>query len=282
MDYIDSVFDKDGPVARVMPGYETRDEQVSMAMAVGKAILNSDTLIVEAGTGVGKSFSYLVPVARFALETEGVAIISTNTINLQEQIIHKDIPFLEKALALDFKALLVKGRHNYLCLRRLNRSNLKQKDLFADEYEMRQFAMIMTWSYNTIDGSLYDMEGEPDSKVWDMVSVDSESCLGKKCPYYKQCFFQKAREKIREARILVVNHHLFFSNLAMQEEQKKLLPECDVLVFDEAHSIENVATEHMGTSVTNSGIRYLMDLLFNLKKQKGFLLTLGDQEPMEW
>ncbi|MBU3911766.1 MAG: helicase [Candidatus Omnitrophica bacterium] len=282
MDYIDSVFDKDGPVARAMPDYETRDEQVSMAMAVGKAILNSDTLIVEAGTGVGKSFSYLVPVARFALETEGVAIISTNTINLQEQIVHKDIPFLEKALDIDFKALLVKGRHNYLCLRRLNRSNLKQKDLFADEYEMRQFAMIMTWSYNTIDGSLYDMEGEPDSKVWDMVSVDSESCLGKKCPYYKQCFFQKAREKIREARILVVNHHLFFSNLAMQEEQKKLLPECDVLVFDEAHSIENVATEHMGTSVTNSGIKYLMDLLFNLKKQKGFLLTLGDQEPMEW
>ncbi|MBU0759663.1 MAG: helicase [Candidatus Omnitrophica bacterium] len=282
MDYIGSVFDNDGPIARVMPNYEAREEQVKMAEAISEAIIDSDTLIVEAGTGVGKSFSYLVPVAAFVLETQGVAIISTNTITLQEQIIYKDIPFLEKALELDFKAVLVKGRHNYLCLRRLNSSNFRQKDLFADEYEMRQFTAIMAWSYKTADGSLYDMEEEPDSKVWDMVSVDAESCLGKKCPCYKRCFFQKAREKIRDARVLVVNHHLFFSNLAIQEEQKKLLPECDVLVFDEAHSIENVATEHLGSSVTNTGIRYLMDMFFNLKKQKGFLLALGDQDSMEW
>ena len=280
--YIDTVFSQSGPIAKKMPNYETREEQIEMAKAVQKAVIDSETLVVEAGTGVGKSFSYLVPIARYALENDSVALISTNTINLQEQIIQKDIPFLEKALEKDFKAVLVKGRRNYLCLRRLRRSNFKQQDLFADEYEMRQFAKIVAWSYRTEDGSLYDLDEDPDPKVWDMVSANTESCLGKVCPCRKQCFFQKAREKMQEARLLIANHHLFFSNLAMQEEQKGILPEYDVLVFDEAHSIENVATEHLGASVSNVSVKYLMDLLFNIKKQKGFLLTIGDQESMEW
>lgn len=280
--YITNIFSDSGPIAAIMPNYEIRQEQIDMARAAERAISDSEKLIVEAGTGVGKSFSYLIPVANHVLSRNGLAIISTNTIGLQEQIVHKDIPFLEKALSRDFKAVLVKGRRNYLCLRRLNRSNFKQKDLFADEYEMRQFARIVAWSYRTEDGSLYDIEEEPDPKVWDMVSANTESCLGKKCPYYKQCFFQKAREKMDDARILVVNHHLFFSNLAMQENEKSILPEYDILVFDEAHNIENVATEHLGVSVSNSGIKYLMDLLFNPRKEKGFLLTVGGQDSMEW
>jgi len=281
-DYINEVFGNFGPIARAMSNYEARPEQREMAHAVSSAILDSETLIVEAGTGVGKSFSYLIPLFRHTLETESPAIISTNTINLQEQIVHKDIPFLEKALGKDFKAVLVKGRRNYLCLRRLNRSNFKQKDLFADEYEMQQFAAIVAWSYRTQDGSLYDMDAAPDPRVWDMVSANAENCLGKKCQYRKGCFFQKAREKIRDARILVVNHHLFFSNMVLEEEKNSVLPECDILVFDEAHSLENVATEHLGASVSNSSVKYLMELLFNPRRQKGFLLTIGDQESMEW
>jgi len=282
MDSITKIFSQSGPIAMAMPNYELREEQVEMAKVVEEAIFNSERLVVEAGTGVGKSFSYLIPVARHVLENETLAVISTNTISLQEQIIHKDIPFLQKALNKDFKAVLVKGRHNYLCLRRLRRSNFNQKDLFGDEYEMRQFARIVGWSYKTEDGSLYDLDETPDSKVWDMVSANTETCLAKKCPYFKQCFFQKAREKVHEARILVVNHHLFFSNLAMQEEQKAIIPEYDILVFDEAHSIEGVATEHLGVTLSNSGIRYLMELLFNPRKQKGFLLTIGGQDSMEW
>jgi len=281
-DYIRGIFDRSGPVAKAMPNYEVRAEQIEMAEAVNSAIFDSETLVVEAGTGVGKSFSYLIPVARHASENESLAIVSTHTISLQEQIIHKDIPFLEKALDKDFKAVLVKGRHNYLCLRRLHRSNFKQKDLFSDEYEMRHFAKILIWSYKTKDGTLYDMDGEPDPKVWDMVSADSETCLGKHCPYFKECFFQKAREKIKDARILVVNHHLFFSNMALEVGQRTVLPEYDILVFDEAHSIEGVATEHLGASVTLSGIKYLMDLLFNPKKERGFLFTISDQGSMEW
>ena len=277
-----NIFSEPGLIANALPNYELRNEQIEMAKAVEDAILNSETLIAEAGTGVGKSFSYLIPIAQYVLETERLAVISTNTISLQEQIIHKDIPFLEKALGIDCKATLVKGKHNYLCLRRVHRSNLKQKDLFADEYEMKQFAKIVAWSYKTEDGSLYDLDEDPDSKVWDMVSANTENCLGKACPYYKQCFFQKARDKITSSRILVVNHHLFFSNLAMQEEQKAIIPEYDVLVFDEAHSIENVATKHMGTSVSSSGIKHLMDILFNPQKQKGFLFTIEDQNSMEW
>jgi len=278
---IAKIFDKDGPVAKAMPGYEVRHEQIEMAEAVESAISHSEQLIVEAGTGIGKSFAYLAPLAEYTLENNALGIVSTNTISLQEQIIHKDIPFLEKALDKDFKAVLVKGRNNYLCLRRLHRSEFLQKDLFSDQYELTEFTKIFAWSYKTQDGTLYDLEEEPDSKVWGMVSTDSETCLGKNCQYYKKCFFQKAREKINEARILIVNHHLFFSNLALAKEQKSIFPEWDGLVFDEAHSIEGVATEHLGASITNTGARYLLDLLFNLKKQKGFLLTVGDQDSME-
>ena len=278
---ISKIFDKNGPVAKAMPGYEVRHEQIEMAEAIDSSIAHSNKLIVEAGTGIGKSFAYLVPLAEYVLQNESLGIVSTNTISLQEQIIHKDIPFLEQALDMDFKALLVKGRNNYLCLRRLHRSEFQQKDLFSDQYELVEFTKIFAWSYKTEDGTLYDMDEEPDPKVWGMVSADSETCLGKNCEYYKKCFFQKAREKINEARMLVVNHHLFFSNLALLKEQKSIFPECGALVFDEAHSIESVATEHLGASVSSSGIKYVLDLLFNLKKQKGFLLTIGDQDSME-
>ena len=276
------VFKQDGPIAKTLTNYEERPEQVEMTGAIADTLLRSQTLVVEAGTGVGKSFAYLVPAAQYALENDSTVIISTNTISLQEQLIHKDIPFLEKALGMDFKALLVKGRRNYLCLRRLRRSDLKQKDIFSDEYEMKQFAKIAAWSHITGDGSLYDMDGAPDPKVWDMVSANTENCLGKKCPHHKQCFFQKARERMHDARMLIVNHHLFFSNMAIRDEKKTILPEYGALVFDEAHSIEGVATEHLGVSVSNSSIRYLMDLLFNAKKQKGFLLSIGAQDSMEW
>jgi len=275
------IFDKDDLIAKAMPEYEVRHEQIEMAEAIESAISHSEQLIVEAGTGIGKSFAYLVPLAEYALGNEALGIISTNTISLQEQIINKDIPFLEKALCKDFKAVLVKGRNNYLCLRRLHRSEFLQKDLFSDQYELTEFTKIFAWSFKTHDGTLYDLEEEPDSKVWSLVSTDSETCLGKNCQYYKKCFFQKAREKINEARILVINHHLFFSNLALLKEEKCIFPEWDALVFDEAHSIEGVATEHLGASITNTSARYLLDLLFNLKKQKGFLLNIGNQDSME-
>ncbi|MFA5388981.1 MAG: helicase C-terminal domain-containing protein [Candidatus Omnitrophota bacterium] len=278
---IKKIFDKGGPVAKAMPGYEVRHEQIEMAEAIGSAISHSEHLIVEAGTGIGKSFAYLVPLAEYALQNNPPAIISTNTISLQEQIVHKDIPFLEKALGRSFKAVLVKGRNNYLCLRRLHRSEFHQKDLFSDQYELKEYTRLFAWSYKTQDGTLYDMDEEPDPKVWGMVSSEPETCLGKKCQYYKKCFFQGAREKISGAGMLVVNHHLFFSNMALAKEQKSMLPEWGALVFDEAHSIENVATEHLGAGVSNTGIKYLLDLLFNLKKQKGFLLATGDQASME-
>ena len=275
------IFDKNGPVAGIMPGYEVRHEQIEMAEAVDSAISHSSQMIVEAGTGIGKSFAYLVPMAEYALQDGCLGVVSTNTISLQEQIMHKDIPFLEKALGRDFKAVLVKGRNNYLCLRRLHRSEFLQKDIFSDQYELAEFTKLFAWSYKTQDGTLYDLKEEPDPKVWGMVSSDSETCLGKNCQYYKRCFFQKAREKISEAKLLIVNHHLFFSNLALAKEQKSIFPEWGALVFDEAHSIEAVATEHLGLSITNTGARYQLDLLFNLKKQKGFLLAIGDQDSME-
>ncbi|MFH1782357.1 MAG: helicase C-terminal domain-containing protein [Candidatus Omnitrophota bacterium] len=281
-DYLANVFSASGPIATLMPNYESRPEQLEMAKAVSKAIVDAKILIVEAGTGVGKSFSYLIPVVRHALETETLAIISTNTISLQEQLIHKDIPFLEKVLDEDLGAVLVKGRKNYVCLRRLKRSNLKQKDLFSDEREMQQFSKIIAWSYRTKDGSLYDLDDEIDMRVWDIVSSDAENCLGKSCQSFKECFFQNAREKIKEARVLIVNHSLFFANLARHEEKKSIFPEYDAVIFDEAHTIENVATDHLGANISSTNLKFLMDILFNSKKQKGLLLTVGSQDAMEW
>ncbi len=270
-------FGKDGFLSGRFKDYEYRPQQQEMAQAVADAIKNGSHLIAEAGTGVGKSFAYLVPVIDFAVNSGRKVIISTNTISLQEQLVRKDIPILREVLPFDFKVSLVKGRSNYLCLRRLNRVFSSRADIFDSKEEAVELQNILSWSKVTLDGSLSDLEN-PNAKIWGKVCSEYDTCLGKKCTYRGGCFFQKARQMMQESDILVVNHHLFFSDLALRKSEYSLLPDHECVVFDEAHTIEDVATEHLGFEISNFSVKYLLDSLYSPSKKKGVLATIKDEE----
>ncbi|NKB23972.1 MAG: DEAD/DEAH box helicase [Kiritimatiellae bacterium] len=248
--------------------YEFRPQQLAMAEAVAEAVEAQTHLVVEAGTGVGKSFAYLVPLILAAVEQKMQVIVATHTISLQEQLMYKDIPFLQKHIGVDFKAVLVKGRSNYLCLRRLARAEQMGPDLFQKNKESELNA-IRKWSNETCEGSLQDMQVVPPGDVWDVVCVEQGNCMWQKCPEYSACFLMKARKRIREAHLLIVNHHLLFSNLALETKGGGFLPAHSVVVIDEAHQMEQVATEHVGLRISQFGFQHWMRRLYNPEQTKG-------------
>jgi len=270
------VFGADGMIARRLSHYESRPEQVEMAEGVAHAIATKSHLVVEAGTGVGKSFAYLVPCILAAAEKQERSdktriVISTHTISLQEQLISRDIPFLNSILPVEFSAVLVKGRGNYLSLRRLSQAREKSRTLFESE-EQSQLQSVHNWAEKTYDGSLSDLGFTPIPQVWDEVRSDHGNCMGKKCPDYKDCFYYRARRRVWNADVLVVNHAMFFADLALRREGASVLPEYDVVVFDEAHTLEDVAASHLGMSVSNGQFSYLFNKLYNDRTQKGLLI----------
>lgn len=263
-----------GWIAQRLPNYETRPQQWEMAEAVDEALRRGEHLIVEAGTGTGKSFAYLVPaiLAVSRPKSEGGLrriIISTHTINLQEQLITKDIPFLNAVIPYEFSAVLVKGRNNYLSLRRLGLAADRARTLFADEDDWNQIAEIVRWSRSTTDGSLSDLPIRPAPYVWDEVASSKDNCMGKSCKTYSQCFFYAARRRIYNAHILVVNHALFFSDLALRRDEAGFLPDYDAVILDEAHSIDSVAAEHFGLQVGSGQVAYTLIRLYNPSTQRG-------------
>jgi len=251
-----------------------------MATAVEHAIANGEHLIVEAGTGTGKSFAYLVPAILAATAGQGEGsprrkvVISTHTISLQEQLITKDIPFLNAVLPVEFSAVLVKGRSNYVSLRRLKGAVERSHSLFSRPDEMDHLKNIVEWSPNTGDGSLSDLSFKPLPQVWDEVRSEHGNCLGKSCPTYESCLYYRARRRIWNADVLVVNHALFFADLALRREGASVLPDYDVVVFDEAHTLEQVAADHLGLSVTSGQIEYMLNKLHSDRTQKGLLVKL--------
>jgi ATP-dependent DNA helicase DinG len=275
-----------GHVARRLGSYESRPQQLEMATAVERAIENGEHLIVEAGTGTGKSFAYLVPAILAATAGQGEGgprrkvVISTHTISLQEQLISKDIPFLNAVLPVEFSAVLVKGRSNYVSLRRLKGAVDRSHSLFSKPEEMDQLQQLVQWSRVTGDGSLSDLSFKPASAVWDEARSEHGNCLGKSCPTHENCLYYRARRRIWNSDVLVVNHALFFADLALRREGVSVLPDYDVVVFDEAHTLEQVAADHLGLSVTGGQVEYLMNRLYNDRTQKGILtkLPLSNQE----
>ena len=255
--------------------YEERAPQSQMARAVAMAAANSCHLAVEAGTGVGKSFAYLVPIILSALSRGERAVVATYTITLQEQLFEKDIPFLKDAMAMDFTARLVKGRSNYLCLRRLARARSMSGDLFDSSKEF-EVDRIRAWADNAVEGSRQELDPQPSVDVWSAVCVEQGNCLGKRCPDHERCFLQKAREGLGQANLLVVNHHLFFSELAMRAEGAAFLPDYGMVVFDEAHQMENVAAEHMGLRVSRYAIDHWLRRMFSKDNTKGLFVALRD------
>lgn len=281
-----AVLGPQGSIARRLPSYEPRAEQLAMAEAVAAAIAAPQHLVVEAGTGVGKSFAYLVPAILAAVSpAEGDdrpartgdsrskrIVVSTHTIALQEQLVHKDLPFLAGVMPQEFSAVLVKGRSNYLSLRRLKAAAERSASTLLENEALQQLRRIQEWSTTTRDGSLSDLPFRPQAEVWDEVQSEHGNCLGRKCPTYDDCFYYRARRRVWNANVLIVNHALYFSDLALRREGASLLPEHDVVIFDEAHTLEGVAGEHLGLSVSLGQFRYLLAKLYNDRHGKGLLV----------
>lgn len=246
-----------------VPGYEVREQQIQMARQVEDALANGQHVIAEAGTGTGKSFAYLLPVVLHIQEKGGRAVISTGTIALQEQLIFKDIPFLEKTLGMDFGTQLVKGKSNYIC-------TLKLKDIedaLFDE-ELNILSLTQWVKTHNCTGDRSDIPFPVPGDVWNMVCVD-DACPGKKCPINaaEGCFYYQARAKLQQAKIIVCNHALFFTDMKIRESSDgyaSVLPEYQVVVFDEAHHIEKTARDTLGTQVSNRRIPMLLQQLNKL------------------
>jgi ATP-dependent DNA helicase DinG len=278
-----SILGPGGAVARRLPNYEVRDQQLKMADAVAQAIERPGHLVVEAGTGVGKSFAYLVPAILAAVEQKKKVVVSTHTIALQEQLLRKDIPFLRSVMPQEFSAVLVKGRANYISLRRLDVALARQMGMFQSQEESDQLSEIRKWASRTGDGTRSDLDFRPLGNVWDAVQSDSGNCLGRECSRNKDCFYFKARRRIWTANLLIVNHALFMSDLALRSSDSGfgLLPDYDVAIFDEAHTLEAVAGEHLGLQLTNLGVDYMLARLYNERTQKGSLVYHRLHEAIE-
>lgn len=260
-----------GRIAKKLPGYEPRPQQLEMAGAVAAAFENGKHLLVEAGTGVGKSFAYLVPAIERVTRQGGRVVISTHTIALQEQLVEKDIPFLRSVFPEEFTAVLVKGRSNYIGLRRLARASAKQGALFDGKGQRAELWAIEDWAYKTTDGSLSDLPQQPGGAVWERVKSDADDCLGRKCPQFNACFYQRARRRAANAQLLIVNHALLFSDLAVRARGAAILPAYEYVVLDEAHTVERVAGDHLGFGTSNVQIRYLLNTLHSERTGRGVL-----------
>src|SRR5690606_23883485 len=199
-------------------------------------------------------------------------VVSTHTISLQEQLIAKDLPLINSVIPRDFSAVLVKGRSNYVSLRRLGSARVRSGSLFQHDDEVDQLEAIHRWSEATHDGTLADLREKPSSTVWHEIASDSGNCLGRQCPTYKKCFYYKARRRVQHAQVLVVNHALLFSDLALRRQGVSILPDYDILILDEAHTVEAVAGDHLGIRVSSGQVDYLLTRLYNDRTQKGLLV----------
>ena len=277
----------DGRIAARLDRYEPREQQLQMADAVAAAIAQRRHLIVEAGTGVGKSFAYLVPAVLAATENQGSRgdgedkpriVVSTNTISLQEQLIDRDIPLLNSVLPREFSAVLAKGRSNYLSKRRL--AAARERGVSLLDGGSKDLQRLAAWARTTDDGSRARLTFQPSSEVWDEARSEHGNCLGRRCPSYEDCFYYQARRRLEHADLIVVNHALFFSDLALRREGASILPDYQTAILDEAHTIESVAGNHLGLSLSQTQFSYLFRRLHNEKQGKGLLVSFAMDHAM--
>src|SRR5688500_3153520 len=248
---MEEVFGPDGLLAKAHPEYEDRPGQMEMAQAVMRAFEEKRHLIVEAGTGTGETLAYLVPAVAAALGGNGRVIVSTGTKNLQEQLMEKDIPFLQSALPKRFAATYMKGRSNYVCLNRLGRA--QSAPVLEGLEEVDYFEEVTHWAIESETGDRSELANLPESlSFWRHIDARSEACLGQKCPDFEPCFITRMRNRAQDADIVVVNHHLFFADLSLRNgNYGSVLPDYTAVILDEAHLIEDVASEYFGSQVSN-------------------------------
>ncbi len=302
-DPVREILGSGGPVARLLgPDFEPRAQQLDMAAAVMRAMSLKHTAAIEAGTGVGKSFAYLVPAMLRCLTSDERVVVATNTIALQEQLIAKDIPLLRESIeagadpglrtqdaapashawgidpatARPLSAALVKGRGNYVSIRRLKLASTRQDRLFADAASRQSLHVIEDWAYETTDGSLATLPRLERPGVWDRVQSDTDNCMGRKCPTYDTCFYQRSRRAMEEANLLICNHAVFFSDLALRAAGVKgFLPEYQHVILDEAHGVEDAACDHFGLAVSEGRVEHFLGALYHRRTGKGYLPHLG-------
>src|SRR5438034_1788429 len=280
-DFVERVrafFSESGPLSKAK-NFEFRPQQQEMAAAVANALEEERHLVIEAGTGVGKSLAYLTPAVLWAIEEHKKAIVSTQTIKLQEQLLYKDIPILKKILPVEFEAALVKGRQNYICPRRLERALQQANELFTGP-EQNELNRLAEWARTTRDGSLSDLSIEPDPKVWIQVCSEAHICTQKTCGQDSRCFYQQARKRLLGADVLVINHTLLFILLispeAQEERESGFIFPNDFLILDEAHTVERVASRQIGIGISQYGLRSIIQRLYNARTRKGLFTVTRD------
>lgn len=268
-----------GRIAENLPGYESRPQQIEMLDAMAQAFNHDGIAVIEAGTGTGKSMAYLLPSIAWSIKNGEKVVVSTGTINLQEQLLEKDLPLLLQTSGLKFEAALLKGRNNYLCLRKADYAH-KNPSLLDTGEKYDQLEEIMAWTRTTNDGSLEDLPFTPDDDVWERVMSEGDNCLRAKCPFYTRCFFYNARRRAARANLLIVNHHLLLADLAIRAETNNYtasaaLPPFHRIVLDEAHRLEEVATDYFGSRASRGQLMYALRRLQNPRNSHGLLSFLS-------
>lgn len=268
-------FEKNGLLAGVFKEFEYRNEQLEMAQIIEQGLNTETKVIVEAGTGTGKTLGYLIPAIEWSIKNKKRVVITTNTINLQEQLLNKDIPIAKKVIEGDFSYILVKGRGNYLCNRKL--SNVATGDIVDFEEfsqsQKSQFKEVVRWGGKTDTGDKAELPFEVDYSIWEHFQSETDMCAGAKCSFKAECFFLKARDEKKKADILITNHHMYFSDLAIRKEigfntEYSILPEYELVVFDEAHNVEKVARDYFSYEVSKYGFTKTMNQIYTLEKSK--------------
>jgi ATP-dependent DNA helicase DinG len=275
---VSDILGPTGLVADALPGYEHRPEQLTMASAVDHAFGVNEHLLAEAGTGVGKSFAYLIPAILQAHREKRRVVISTYTIALQQQLMTKDLPFLAETLPFDFSAVLGLGRGHYLCLRRMAFAIKNRRKLFSHERLIEELAAIGDWAMGSQTGCREEMDFDVSLTVWEKVNSNSSLCQHTACPHHANCFLQAARQRLLAADVMVVNHALFFSDLALKKEFAAILGDYDLAILDEGHTIEQVASDHFGASISSGRVSHLLRELYDDNDNRGLLAMLDDDK----
>lgn len=266
MSNVEHAFSSQGALSNAIQGYQPRQAQIDMALSVEQAIEMQSSLVVEAGTGTGKTFAYLIP----ALLSDKKVIVSTGTKNLQEQLFHKDLPVIKKALKYGGQVALLKGRANYLCLQRLDQYSQSRGQL--DAQGLQDLVRVKTWSTATRTGDIGELvDVAEDSAIFPLVTSTVDNCLAKDCPHIKECHLVNARQKAIDADVIVVNHHLFFADMALKDTGfGELIPHTEVVIFDEAHQIPDIASEYFGEAFST---RQIHELCSDVSAQYRSVLT---------
>lgn len=283
-------FEKQGAIAQHFKEFEYREEQLHMAQAIEEGFNNEKKVIVEAGTGTGKTLAYLIPGIEWAVKNKKRIIFSTNTINLQEQLLNKDIPLAKEVLGYDFKYMLVKGRGNYMCNRKYYHQLMGEKPDMSEfsVSQKNQYSGIIKWGSKTESGDKAELLFEVDTNIWENFQSETDTCIGNRCQYRGECFFFKSRDEKKKADVLITNHHLYFTDLAIRKEigfstDYAILPEYGAIVFDEAHNVEKVARDYFSMEISKLSFIKLLNKIEHVdsKKRGRGVLSIVEKECRE-